>query len=101
MRIRLDAVAERHNGLNHQTISFHPPWDGEALSLIVSNSFTSVLGELLRPADQTDDGQRTGVYRIYADAPYSPQQAGIRGFANDLGALIHLIRIEIASPQLL
>lgn len=95
VRIRVDATAERHDGLNHQTLRFRPPWDGEALSLLISNDFTSVSGELLRPSSQTNDVSRTGTYRIYADAPYSPRKVGITGFSDDLGALIHQIRIEL------
>ena len=100
VRIRVDATAERHDGLNHQTLRFHPPWDGEALSLTVSNSFTSVSGELSRPSSQTNDVSRTGIYRIYADTPYSPRKVGITGFSDDLGALIHLIRMELVQRSL-
>ncbi|MDD4870176.1 MAG: hypothetical protein PHR77_06415 [Kiritimatiellae bacterium] len=94
VRISIDGAADRDDGVDGQVLRIKPPWNGTALSLVVSNDFSSVSGTLSRGGDQKDDGKRTGIYRIYADKPYDPAKTGVKGYENDLGAKIHLIRIE-------
>ena len=94
VRITVEAAANRSDGEDRQILEFVPPWNGDGLKLYVSNGYTKVSGILVRPQSQADDGKRIGLYTIGAGIPYSPREAGLRGFADDLGALIHRIRIE-------
>jgi hypothetical protein len=95
VRINVIALTGRTNLMETQILRLQPPWGGEPLALTISNNLTDVSGELVRPADQPDDGVRTGVYRIHSAKPYDPLKDGIRKFNSDLGALIHRINMEL------
>jgi len=97
VKISLEAAASRDDGVDGQVLRIVPPWGSEGLSLAVSNNLVSVSGILVRPSEQKDYGSLTGVYRIYADKPYDPAKVGKKGYNSDLGARIHLVRIEAVS----
>ena len=124
IRISIAAAASRDDGLNGQLLKILPPWGGPMLELAVSNDFTRVCGVMARPVMEDScrgvagrrpraptsgaptpapvtgplEGSSTGVFRIYAETPYNPGKAGIRGYPPDLGARIHSITIEMISP---
>ena len=97
VRVSIEGAADRDDGIEGQILRIRPPWDGKTLSLAVSNDFTRVSGVLSKGGDQKDGGKRTGIYSICAEKPYDPGKVGIKGYENDLGARIHMIRIEAAS----
>jgi len=94
VKISVVAVTGRTNPVETQTLIFQPPWQGEPLALTVGHGFTDTSGVLTRSAGAQNEALRTGTYRIYSANPYDPLKDGIRKFDNDLGALIHRIRIE-------
>jgi hypothetical protein len=80
-----------------QTLFIQPPWTTNAVSVQVGTEYSET--ELVIPrqeevAGQTPHPAGQGVYRIHAAVPYDPAEDGIRGPDHDLGALIHVIRIE-------
>jgi hypothetical protein len=93
VRIRIEATTGRRSGPGSQVLVVRPPWDGPPLRLTVSNAFTCVEGVTARPDGSSNRVDRTGVYRIESETPYSPLVDGIKGYPTDLGALIHRIRI--------
>ncbi len=94
VKITIDAAASRADGEAGQVLKIMTPWGGEDALLAISNTFTRVSSVSSRPAGQVDGGEKTGIYLIYSANPYDPAKAGITGFAKDLGAVIHSIRIE-------
>ena len=76
------------------------PWDDQDHVLSVSSAYGA--HEIIIPRPESTSEQEiglTGVYRLYSASPYDPAQEGIRGFAHDLGVLIHRIRIETIAGQ--
>lgn len=83
-----------------QQIHIIPPWGGEPAVLVVEPVFGTYTAILQRPAGSGDlGGAFTGVYRLESPTPYDPSQEGIRGFADDLGILVHRVRIEYAPME--
>ncbi len=94
IRITLEAAASRDDGLPGQILKITPPWQGAGLALMVSNDFTQVSGVLTRPTN-SPDAPPTGIYTLSSDTPYDPAKIGIHGYPNDLGARIHLLKMEM------
>ncbi|MCX6995750.1 MAG: hypothetical protein NTV49_01360 [Kiritimatiellaeota bacterium] len=79
-----------------QTLLLYLPWRGAesaGLPLIISEQGKQV--RLRIPREDSSFARATGVYRFFADDPYDPAKAGVRGFDDDLGALVHSITMEV------
>ena len=76
-----------------QTLRILPPWGGEPARVDVANGWQTVEISLERPAD---DAVRagTGAYSLSVDAPYNPQDYGLRGYSSDLGVMMRRISIQ-------
>jgi hypothetical protein len=92
--VRVELVASSGQNNMGQELQIIAPWGGMPLVLSVSNHLTKVSG-VMRVPERFDAKDVTGVYRIMAARAYNPGQYGIRGFDDDLGALIHSITIEV------
>jgi hypothetical protein len=97
--VELTAGAYRGGDIDHQILRIIPPWDGPALELRVNNPHTVIQGVLTRPEDATGFSAQTGRYTLSATYPYDPAQQGIKGFAPDLGVLLHRIRMQVEGQE--
>ena len=76
-----------------------PPWgkDGAVSFKVPSppsdekSKFSRIVLEFPAPADATS---RTGLYTFSSPTPYDPAKDGLRGYDNDLGVVLHRVRIE-------
>ena len=93
VRVTVEGSAGRGDGRNEQVLRVHPPWGGGAIELVLTNGWTRAVGVLAR-GDAASGQAMTGAYRITSAHPYDPAAEGIKGYAPDLGALIHRVRIE-------
>jgi hypothetical protein len=80
-----------------QWLTLTPPWHTPVARLCISNTCTRIKLRLTRPDGDPDRPARTGIYTLNADAPYDPAREGIRGYENDLGAIIHRLSIKETS----
>jgi hypothetical protein len=95
VEVQITAGSYRKDGRDTQHVIIVPPWEGEPLRLVVPPELAELRGTLVRPAaGERESLGVTGEYGIRSAYPYDPSDAGIRGYAPDLGALIHRIRIE-------
>jgi hypothetical protein len=77
-----------------QPMRVQPPWPADPVAFGVPAAFTNI--ELILHRSDDAPLQPTGVYRLSSPTPYDPAGEGIKGFASDLGVLVHRIRIEPA-----
>ena len=95
--VTLDAVWPEHPELPAQRMTLTPPWgESGAVSFQVPSprnkgEFARIVLELPAPADAT---ARTGLYTFTSLTPYDPAKDGLRGYDDDLGIVLHRIRIE-------
>jgi hypothetical protein len=99
VKLSVWAGAYRNNDSGDQVIRFVPPWEGEPLQVAIGNDYALSTGVLRRPPEANGYRGLTGTYRIYAENPYDPKKAGIRGFAEDLGVLIHKVGMELVGED--
>ncbi len=101
VRIRLEGIA---GGVGNvpRTLRITTPWQAHtSITLPPGPALASVETVVARPADA---GTRpplapTGLYVLTATEPYDPwREDRIRGYADDLGAVLHRIRIETLPP---
>jgi len=76
-----------------QILDIVAPWKVEQQRINIPSTFARHTLRIERAADCVLK-ETTGVYRLNVPVPYDPALAGIRGYANDLGVLVHRIRIE-------
>lgn len=76
-----------------QRLYIQPPWAAEPVEIEIPVAYQEVSLRFRHPSHAVDL-PLTGVYRLSSPTPYDPALEGIRGFPDDLGALIHRIRIE-------
>ncbi|TVQ97951.1 MAG: hypothetical protein EA399_12070 [Desulfovibrionales bacterium] len=95
VRIEITAIAPGGREQDHQILRITPPWDGPPLELRVGTAPEVISATLRRPGLTATPRTPTGQYTLTASAPYDPQHYGIRGFAPDLGVLLHRIRIQV------
>ena len=86
-----------HDGWSNQVLVVTPPFEGEPLEFTIPAGGDPVVceGAIVRPFDAAPDAVFTGVYRIHAKTPYNPDEHGIRGCGDGLGAVIESIVIRV------
>ena len=84
-----------NDGWSNQVLVVTPPFKGEPLEFTVPAGGEPVVceGVIARPFEPEPNLALTGVYRIHAKTPYNPEEHGIRGFGEGLGAVIESIDI--------
>ncbi len=96
--IEITASSGRRN--TTQTLRITPPWQGPPAELEFAWETETRIVLVFRPAEADPAAESpTGVYRFASPTPYNPADEGLRGYAADLGALLHRIRIAVASAS--
>lgn len=81
-----------------QTIHVHTPWGFDGVEMVIGPEYGAYEVQIHRTGDVREvEPLLTGVYRLQLPNPYNPSLSGIRGFADDLGVLVHRIRLACAS----
>lgn len=85
-----------HDGWSNQVLVVTSPFEGEPLEFTIPAGGKPVVceGVIARPVDSAPDSAFTGIYRIHAKTPYNPDEHGIRGYGDGLGAVIESIVIR-------
>lgn len=101
VEIKLTASWYPPNGdWTNQAIVVTPPFQGNPLEMTVQAGRTCIRADTIaRGADDTEERGQTGVYRIYAKTPYNPEEFGISGFGEGLGAVIESVSIRVLKPE--
>lgn len=93
VRIRIGAISGRPEP---QTLFIQPPWTTPAVPILVQPQYSESEFSIPGPvADTNLLPSCTGIYCLRAATPYNPATVGLRGYARDLGALIHVIDIAV------
>jgi hypothetical protein len=95
VEVRIAGSAPTRKDHHLQRLLVQAPWDAPPLALIFSNGFMRASGVIEGSPDSTVL-PATGTYRLYAEQPYDPSLDGTRGYAPDLGILVHAIDVVLA-----
>lgn len=96
LRIKVQGVCGRVDTNSVATFSLEAPGGERSPPLQLSNEWTEAAIEWAPAIDATN---RTAVYHFHFDELYDPSREGLRGYPNDLGALLHRMDIELVSTH--
>lgn len=98
VRIRVDGVAGGAGG-RARALHIDTPWQARVRITLPPGPAAATVEALVEIPAAQPMPDRTGLYVFTAVEPYDPwREDGIRGYADDLGAVIHRVRIEALAP---